>query len=382
MRLSQSLATVVLLATASFAASANHYVIANDDVPANLPTGVSLYSIDTTGALSLKTVLRTGGNGAAAGYFGAQRVAALNNAQNHCIFTSNAESNNIAGIPIKTLKSNRLVRGSKTDDGSVNGIGLAVNSSYLYAGFTTSSTIATFQVSTGCKLKFVGDTSVLGLQGGTVDGMAITGDLLVVTYGDGSIESFNISSGVPVSNGDEQNSTASKGANWPSGIDITQDGHFAIFGDVSTSTIVEVSDISSGKLTPTVVYHLGSKLSAATVRLSPDESLLYIASTQSGIITAASFDTATGKLSSECASKPLKGFAKDWAYLGTVMTSKNSGTGGTLYVAEYGAPSSIGIVNVKASGGKCTLTESAKSPAPDSDSPGLLSIGVYPPRSF
>src|SRR6202023_1939370 len=92
---------------------------------------------------------------------------------------------------------------------------------------------------------------------GVIDGMAIHGNMLVATYGDGSIESFDISSGTPVSNGDKQNSTAylkSQGATYPNGVEITKDGRYAIFGDTSTSTIVEVSDISSGKLSKTSVY--------------------------------------------------------------------------------------------------------------------------------
>jgi DNA-binding beta-propeller fold protein YncE len=187
---------------------------------------------------------------------------------------------------------------------------------------------------------------------------------------------------MPVSNGDEQNSTGKKGASWPSGVDITQDGHYAIFGDVATSTIVEVSDISSGKLTKTVLYNLGRDLSAATVRLSPDETLLYIANTQGGEITAAFFDKTTGVISKGCVSKVLKGFGTAWAYLGSLLTEENSGTGGIIYVAEYGAPSSIGMVEVTSSAGQCTLTESANSPVSDPNSPGLLSIGIYPPRPF
>src|SRR5208283_3105052 len=160
------------------------------------------------------------------------------------------------------------------------------------ASFTDDSTIGTFQVKPGCKLSFVGDTAVGGLQGGTIDGMVLHGNIMVVTYGDGSIESFDISAGTPVSNGDEQNSTGySHGGNtYPSGVDITQDGHYTIFGDTSVSTVVEVSDISSGKLTPTVVYRLGKGINSSNILLSPDETLLYISNNQSGTITAAFFD--------------------------------------------------------------------------------------------
>jgi 6-phosphogluconolactonase (cycloisomerase 2 family) len=258
-----------------------------------------------------------------------------------------------------------------------------MNSKYLYASFTDFSTIGTFQVLPGCKIKFVSDISVLGLQGGIVDGMVIHGNIMVVTYGDGSIESFNVSAGAPVSNGDEQNSTGSRSNNtYPSGIDITQDGHYAIFGDTSPFTIVEVSDISSGKLTPTVVYRLGKAINASNILLSPDETLLYISNNQSGNITAAFFDASTGQVSKGCVSRPLKGFVTDWAYTASLALQQTTGTGGMIYVAEFGAPSSIGEIVVKSASGKCTLTESAKSPISDPNSPGLLSIGAFPPRPF
>jgi 6-phosphogluconolactonase (cycloisomerase 2 family) len=165
-------------------------------------------------------------------------------------------------------------------------------------------------------------------------------------------------------------------------VDITQDGHFAIFGDVSTGTVVEVSDISSGKLTPTVVYRLGRDNNSANIWLSPDESLLYVANTQGGEVEAAFFDKTNGTLSKGCTSKILRGYANKWAYLSTMATDKTTGTGNVVYVAEYGAPSSIGVVNVTVDAGKCTLVEAAKSPVNDVTSPGLLSIGVYPPRPF
>jgi hypothetical protein len=165
-------------------------------------------------------------------------------------------------------------------------------------------------------------------------------------------------------------------------VDITQDGHYAIFGDVSVATIVEVSDISSGKLTKTIVYPLGSSLSSSSVLLSPDETLLYISNTQGGQITAAFFDKTNGTLTKGCTSGPLKGFDTNWAYVGSLAAKNTSGTGGVVYAAEFGNPGSIAIVNVKSSGGKCTLKESPKSPTMDPQSPGLLSIGVFPPRPF
>ena len=382
-KLSALIAAIAFLCLATAASAATkHYLIANDDVPPKSPTGATFYTVAKDGSLTLADRVLTGGEGIAAGLFGTQRVVVLQSGKLQCAFLSMATTGAVVGIPMGSLKPGHAVRGSNTDDGTVGGIGLAVNANYLYAGFTTSNTIGTFQVMPGCQLQFVGDVAVGGLQGGMVDGMALTGNLLVVTYGDGSIESFDVSSGMPVSNGDKQNSTGQKGNNWPAGVDITRDGHYAIFGDVATSAVVEVSDISSGQLTPTVVYHLGANLSSANVRLSPDQTLLYVSNTQGGEVSAAFFDATTGKLSKGCSSKPLKGYGTDWAYLGTILTAFNSGSGSVLYVAEYGAPSSIGIVRVQVNGGKCALQETQTSPTPEPNSPGLLSIGVYPTRPF
>lgn len=364
-------------------ASPPHYVVTNDDVPAPAASSVTFYTVGPEGLLTKKAKVLTGRGGIAGGYFAANRVSVLDDGNAECVYASQAASGNIDGIVVQTLKFAGTTRGSNNDTGTANGIGLAMNPHYLYASFTDSNTIGTFQVKPGCKLKFVGDIAVGGLQGGVIDGMVIHGSIMVVTYGDDSIESFNISAGVPVSNGDEQNSTGSRGGStYPSAVDITQDGHYALFGDTSTSTVVEVSDISSGKLTATVVYHLGNGINSSNILLSPDETLLYISNNQGGRISAAFFDKSTGKLSKGCSSGNLKGYVTDWSYLGSLALQKTTGTGGVVYVAEYGAPSSIAEIEVKSAPGQCTLTESPRSPVADLDSLGLLSIGAFPPRPF
>ena len=340
-------------------AGAPHYVIANDDVPPALATSLTFFTVGTNGQLSMKAKVLIGRGGIGGGYFAANRVSVLNSGNNECVYATVAQSGEVEGIAIKTLAVDGHAVGSTNDTGALNGVGLAVNAQYLYASFTDHSTIGTFQVQPGCKIKFVGDITVGGLQDGVIDGMVIHGNIMVVTYGDGSIESFNISAGVPVSNGDKQNSTGSRRGNtYPSGVDITQDGHYAIFGDTSPFTVVEVSDISSGKLTPTVVYQLGRAINSSNILLSPDETLLYVSNNQSGTVTAAFFDKSTGKLTKGCVSRPLRGFVADWSYLASLAFEQTTGTGGIVYVAEYGAPSSIGMVNVKSASGKCTLTES------------------------
>jgi 6-phosphogluconolactonase (cycloisomerase 2 family) len=240
-------------------------------------------------------------------------------------------------------------------------------------------------VQSGCSLTFVNDVSVSGLQGGIIAGMAIHDNMMIATYDDGSIESFNLSNGSPVSNGDKQNTSvylSTQGASYPNSIDITQDGHYALFGDTATATTVEVSDISSGKLSKTIAYNLGSAINSSNVMLSPDESLLYISNTQGDSITAAFFNPSTGKLTPGCTSNNLKGYVSSWSYLGSLGMENSTGTGGVLYVAEFGTASGIAMLGVTSTGTTCSLKELTNSPVADPYSPALLSIATFPPRSF
>jgi hypothetical protein len=373
--------------------SQSTYVITNDD-GINHSYASFYVAGGTQGAptLTFSNNVNTGGLGIAGGFFGTPRINMLPDASAQCVYASNGSTGDISAINIQTQVLSGPFAASGTDIGDANGIGVVVGTNYLYAGYSTSNTIATFAVQSGCSLSFLGDTTVAGLNGGSVAGMALRGNMLVVAYEDGSIESFNTANGIPVSNGDAQNSTGYLNAlsNFPDGVDITQDGHFAIFGDSSIAATVEVSDISSGHLTTTKQYTLtGDKNAVAAVansgfvRLSPDETLIYMANSDGGSISAGFFDKTTGKVSGGCFSPALAGYYNPWAFTGSLATRDTTGTGGVLYVAEYGYVGSfIGIVNISSNGSTCSLTESSASEIPDTLSDGLLSITVYPPRSF
>ena len=369
------------LSAAEALASSPHYLITNDDVPAFFPTSVTFYTIEANGALTLTEQVFTGGYGINGGYFGSNRLAVLNNAGNQCVYASEAFSGDIVGISIGALQVVGSVAGSSNDTGVSNGIGLALSSQYLYASFSDSNVIGTFQVQPGCTLTFIGDTPVIGLQGGFVTAMAVRGSTLVATYGDGSIESFSVANGSPVSNEDKQNSTGylkSQGAAYPNGVEITQDGRFALFGDTSTAEGIEVSDMSSGKLGKTVVYSSGAAINSSNLILSPDENILYVSNTQGDQLTAASFDKKTGKVSAGCTSNKLKGYGTSWGYVGSLALASPNGNGGLVYVAEYGPVSSIGVVQISLSSGTCSMLERAT--VLDPNSTGLLSIATFPPR--
>jgi hypothetical protein len=347
--------------------------------------------------LTFQSTSTAGGAGAGGGNFGAPRIISLPDANTQCLYASNGGTGEIVSLNVSSQLLTGTFTGSVNDAGTSNGIGLGLNSNYLYASFTDSNTIGAFQILPGCQLVFLGDTPVAGLNGGGLYAIAVSGNTLIATYGDGSIQSFNISAGTPISNDDEQDSTgfALDNNNLPTGIDISADGRYAIFGDGAIQTLVEVSDISSGKLTATRVYNLavGPKpvlpmtqmpgTSSSNVRLSPDESLLYIANNQSGTVTAALFNSSTGTVAPGCTSPRLVNFYSPWFYLGSLVTEGTTGNGSVLYVGEFGLQSSVAILKVQTSGRTCILTEAAGSPVIDPVvGVQLLSIWAFPPRPF
>jgi len=358
------------------------YLITNDDLPPKIPFGSTFFTFAIDGTPQNPYKVNLGGVGSGGGYFSANRVSVLQSSTDACAYLALGASGEVGAVDIQALQDIGNFSALSTDSGIDNGIGLANNGTYLYAAFSSSNTVGTFAILPGCNLNFLGDISPIGKYAGNVKGMAVHGGVMVIAYGDGSIESFNISAGIPVSNGDLQVATGYFSSRYPAGVDITEDGHFAIFGDQSTTTTVEVSDISSGKLARTALYNVGSAGDAASVYLSPDETLLYIANTSVGKITAAFFNAATGKVSPGCTSATLKGFDKGWTFLSSPATELNTGTGSVLYLAEYGPASGMAVVDVTSSGGKCTLKEASTSPVTDPNSTTLLSIGVYPARQF
>jgi len=379
--------------------SAPSYVVTSDDLPAPFGDNTISYfeasGTPTAPGLTYQNTVTIGGSGAGGGNFGAAQVVSDRNAQ--CLYAADAGTGQISSVNVQTQLVTGIFSGSAQDTGNLNGMSLALNANYLYAGYTDSNNVGAFQILPGCQLSFLGDTAVAGLNGGGIYALAATNNMLIATYGDGSIESFNVAGGTPIPNNDEQNSTGFTFDynNLPAGIDVTQDGRYAIFGDGAIRTVVEVSNLSSGRLAPTTFYNLGASAStrgpsvtlpgvgSSNVRLSPDETLLFITNNQSGNVTAAFFNSATGAVSPGCNSPRLRGFYAPWYYLGAMVTENASGNGGVLYVAEFGAQSSIGIFKIQTNGGKCSMSESSDSPAADPAANGnLISIWAYPPRPF
>jgi hypothetical protein len=363
-----------------------HFLAANDDIARSAPpSSVSFYAVAADGSLAAPTTVSTGGNGMAGGYFGTTRLVIAAGNEEACVYASNAQSENITGIDARQRRISGLFHGTLKDTKLArDGIGLALGGNTLYAAFSGSGNIGAFRIQPGCKLDFVGEVHAGGLSGGTAESIAIHGNTLVVAYGDGSVGSFDVAAGIPVAHDDAQYAPGIREDFNPGAVDISRDGRYAIFGGGSTASEVQVSDISSGRISTPVVYKLGPAWGADSVRLSPDETVLYISNNAAGRVSAAYFDKATGQVRPACTSDPLRGFYTKFNYIGGVATELPSGTGGTLYVPEFDANgrSGIGMLRFASTGSGCTLTETAASPAAGSTGSALLSIAVYPPRPF
>lgn len=381
-----ALVGITILCVSSGSAQSNpHYLITNND--RSTGNSATFYTISAGGKLTQAAVVPTGGFGwDGLGSVATNKINVSHDNKGDCAYLSDWVSvgghghPDVTAISIATLTVAGNFQGSAGDQVSTNGMGLASNGAYVYAEFSQSQTIGTFKRLAGCKLQFMGDISVPGLNGGIVQGIKARQNILVVTFTDGSIESFDISNGIPVPNGDLQYLTGYLQNGYSAAaVDISSDGHFALFGDFPN--VVEVSDLSSGKLAPTVVYSgLGSGSGLGGIWLSPDETILYISNFSSGQVEAAFFDKTTGTLSAGCTSAVLKGYGHLWSFLASLATTNRTGTGGAVYVAEPGVR--IGIVRLTLNGGTCSFAEAPSSPVADTSTETLESIGVFPPRLF
>jgi hypothetical protein len=153
-RLTAVIVGVCFVSTIAAGAGKPHYLITNDHVPPRLSSTVTFYTVGIDGSLTMAKKVITGGVGIGGGYFAANRISVLDSGNAGCIYASDAFNGDVTGIVVKTLKVGGRAQGSSTDTGTSNGIGLAMNAKYLYASFTDSSTIGTFQVKPGCKITF------------------------------------------------------------------------------------------------------------------------------------------------------------------------------------------------------------------------------------
>ena len=373
------LALLVLLASTACLAAVHgpRYLLTNDDVVygRNSVTFYQIGGMDASPTLTRVAVVETGGMGLGGGPPTASAIVV--DGAGACAYAADSGSSDVAAIDIATKTVVGKFRGSWQDSGGFKGVGLAMNEKYLYASYTGNYSLATYEIGPGCQLTWIKSQPIIGQNLGMVSGLAANDKMLVVTYGDGSIESYDVSDGVPKSNGDRQLSTGTQTLlTYPFGIILTRDGHYAIFGDSSSHGVIEVADISGGSLAPATVYKFWRGMNSVNIHLSPDEKMLYVSNNGTGTVSALYFDNRTGKVFPGCISNSLQGWNDRWFYDIDVVPNRAFDSGGSLFVAEYGWNGSIAMVNVAISGHNCSLTEVTGSPVKDPESQSLRSLAV------
>jgi hypothetical protein len=403
-RISRTLVAVTLLALllavcggSAFAAT-HYYVVANNDT--SFANTVSVYQVSGSSLVPLTTV-STGGAGSGGGYFAETRQSIVHDGAATCVFAGDSGSGDIAAMKvIPTSPFLSVVSNYTSPDGdaaSNDGLGITISGGYLYANYTgntfnggaESPSIGVWKIGAGCKLSFVTHlTSVAGMNGGIVDGMAVTpnGKYLVVGYGDGSVGSYAIGGGSISLIGQEiiTGNTIGSGA-YAGTVAISSNGAWAIFGDFSggNTTQLDVAHIgSNGALAATVSYggtgSLGAGLDSNGIQLSPDNKFIYVVDTYSGQETTVSFDATTGVVSypNACLTS-LTGYNANWLFVSQVAAVVPSGSGSGLYVSEgfLNGSSYIGLLQVNPTTG--CAKEVPNSPFVDSNGGNLESITAY-----
>ena len=275
---------------------------------------------------------------------------------------------------------------------------------YFFAAFTGENKIAFYKAGPNCQLFWSSSTTAVGLGGTPVMSMAVTKagpHVLVVTYGDGSIQSFKIGGGTltPLAIFFSTGSGAQGGL--PESVDITKNGKYAVFGDRQPGFAeVETARIMpTGALTPTADFggpasaggvNLGPGLNSRDVWLSPaavgGKFYLYITNNASGQVTTARVSQVTGVVSAAgtCTgayTNPTALAPSFWTTPAGLNTITTAGAGGALAVAEYGAPSSVALLKIQNTTG-CTLELPGSPFADPFSSNGVSSVGVFPSRVY
>ena len=346
---------IVLIATCATGATVKNspaigpYLITNDNITTNTAT---IYKILANGSLTLVTTLTTGGTGNLSGFFATANINVPRSTAQACAFVSDGNPNfvtatipDVAAINLKTLKVVGTFPARARDNGSDDGVALADAGNFLIAAFSGNTsffqppTLGTYQILAGCKLKYLGSITALGLNRGTPIGIKATpnGKILIVSYSDSSVGSFSISAtGKLKLIGQEATSTGALAA----GVDITADGKWVIFGDAATPPAVDVAPIkSNGALGPTVNYSpFNVSANSNNVLLSPDGTVLFVGNNSLGTVAAAPFSKSTGKvdIAHSCTSGILKLFDLDWFDGAGLSFSSTTGTGGKIYLAQVG----------------------------------------------
>lgn len=300
----------------------------------------------------------------------------------------------------------------------------------LYAGYSIAGggTVGVWKIlNTKCELKLENKVVVSALHGGAIFGMAEApnGDTLALSYGDGSIESFQTPlwavTAAPCTTAIDSLGFTDGNNGYPDQVDITKDSAFAIFGDqpgltppygptelemiplpiTCTSGIGTPGTTDFGGPIVANTSYLGSNLDSTDIWISPDENFIYVTNedpTRQPGFTSVAFSeiaypgAATMSLAAGCTAgfanpislKTLSGHSGFWEAQG-IQTHATTGHGTRVYIGEewkVEPPSAVGLLDLDIAG---CVQEAPLSPFANpgpSTGGGAGQVSAWPPRPF
>lgn len=358
-------------------------LVANDDSAApDPPSTVTFYDVGDAGRLGTPHRVSTEGNGVAGGFFGAARVVATAQGDTLCVFASAAQSETIAAFAGPAHRLAGVFGGSHADTRLARGgIALAADQNRVWASFSGAGTLGTFRILPGCRLAFLGDVPARGVRGGEAEALAARGGTLLAAYGDGSLESFDVSGDIPRAHGDRREAAEASADFAPGAIAISPDGRWALASGGATRGVLQVIALAGGRLGAAQNALLTPDWGSGSLAWGAEPGVLFMSHHAAGRVSAGFFDSATGRVRPGCTSEALRGFGAAFRFIGGVAVAGGKDAGAWLYVPEFDAAgqSAIAVLHYAPRGAGCDLAEAAFSPVRAGPGSALLSIAILPP---
>jgi hypothetical protein len=273
---------------------------------------------------------------------------------------------------------------------STDAIQIAARGDYLFAGFQMNVTpypayIDVWSIDSGCTMTLQWTYPATSEAPQAVLLLAVTpdGKTLLPSYGTYQLDSFSIGSDGKLT---EHGPYGIGGIG--SGIDVTSDGQFALFG-VEGSSLYDYTEVavfpirSDGSLGLGYNFGgngiLGPGQGTRFVWLSPDEKFLFVTDiiSKAQRITTLNFTESPVNLTyTGCIAKPrnLQGLGE----LGAIYSALPSGSGGGLYAAED--TGAVGLFSINSTTG--CLQEIKGSPFAIKQPAETTWVTAWPPRPF
>lgn len=378
---------LLLLLSLPMGLEAQEYVYTNNDLAAG--NSVSVFTVDTNGALQLTGSYLTGGLGAGTGPYAPNRIIVVGD----FLYVSNAGSNSVSAFTINTSNgaltavsaTPYAIQGSSSS--TFPGISLAAtpNGQFLYAG-ATGGTITIFGINTSTAALAPVSSGTGVAAGGTISSMKVSPDgkyLAVVLYPFNAVAMFAIQSDGTLQSVTNSPFYLNAGTGYAAGIDINC-ASSKLFAGRSGPDIDVLNIDSGGSLTElsnspfTTSNATGTVLSNQVVALSTDDNTLFSSNQGGNTVTAYPLGT-DGTLTGPGTSA----YVYDTAIFPPPTTSPAgiavSKDGNFLYSAD--AALGGGTTTVTAFGLAGTAPISLDSALPTGQNAGLRSIAAYPAKT-